>query len=258
VRACPTPIVAILLAVGVALPAIALGGCSNGSPDPKTSQSPALSPLDARTRLAGLAAAAQDRHFFAGYALSQSGREVRNVMVVLATDGSWRLDIPGGALSGQANIAVAGVRDGLYQCRLPGSGTTSASCVQVTGSGGVLPSGVDPQLQHPFTDWLDVLTDRRAALSVAAAQPLPGARGTCFSVEPTAAALLAPIDAGIYCYDPDGTLTAVRAGFGTLVLNTPVSPAPPTAVLPGPITTGDPLPLVAPPAPPTTASPSKR
>ena len=88
-----------------------------------------------------------------------------------------------------------------------------------------------------------------AALSVAPAAPLAGAKGVCFSVEPTAAGLAAPVDAGVYCYDGDGTLTGVRAGFGTLVLSTAVSPAPPSAVLPGPVVAAAPLPTAAPPPP---------
>ncbi|WP_238454036.1 hypothetical protein [Micromonospora sp. ATA51] len=73
-------------------------------------------------------------------------------------------------------------------------------------------------MQHPFTDWLEVLTDRRAPLAVSPATTPTGATGQCYSVESTSASLNAPLDVGIYCYRPDGTPTAVRADFGTLRL----------------------------------------
>jgi hypothetical protein len=112
-------------------------------------------------------------------------------------------------------------------------------------------------VQHPFVDWLDPLTDRQAALSVAPAPLLAGARGACFSVEANTAALAAPVDPGVYCYETDGTLTAVKVGFGTLVLATAVSPAPPAIDLSAPVAAGSLLPTAAPPPAPT-ASKSAR
>ena len=246
-RARPVALLVVLLAAG----------CSSGPPPAPdgTAQPVATGPLTAQVRLAGLAAAAKDRRFAAGYAFTQAGRPPRTVTVVLAADGTWRVDVPGGALGGQADIAVANERDGLYQCQLGTSAVLATGCVRV---GSALSAAVDPRVQHPFTDWLDVLTDRQAALSVAPAPAVGAARGTCFSVEPTAAALVAPIDAGVYCFDTDGTLTAARWALGTLVLSTGVSPAPPTAVLPGPIVPGAPLPTAAPPSPSASPSPSKR
>ena len=244
-------------AAGARLPALAVllavAGCTSQAPAPAPTAEPVhTGPLDARVLLAGFAAAAKDHRFSAGYTLSQPRLPARTVTVTVATDGSWRLDIPGGALGGQANVTVAGNRDGLFQCNL----AAPPVCTRVAPAGGAMPAAVDPRVQHPFVDWLDVLTDRQAPLSVATAAPLRGSRGACFSVEPTAAGLLAPMDAGVYCYDPDGTLTAVRAGFGTLTLATPVSPAPPTALLPGPVGGTAPLPTAAPPPPPPSPSPS--
>jgi hypothetical protein len=228
----------------LALAAFVISGCSGSSTRPASAAddpaSSSIPPLDARTQLAGLVATAKDRHFTAGYTFTQTGRPARTVTVTLAADGSWRVDVPGGALGGQVNLAVAGNRDGLYQCRLSGA---SPTCVKATA--GALPAWADPQVHHPFVDWLDPLTDRRSAISVAAAPLLDGARGSCFSVEANTASLAAPVEPGVYCYDVDGTLTGLKVGFGTLVLATPAAPAPPTAALPGPVTGGPPLPVGA-------------
>ena len=48
--------------------------------------------------------------------------------------------------------------------------------------------------------------------------PLPGAQGTCFSVDSISASLPAPVDVGIYCYADNGLLTAARVGFGELTI----------------------------------------
>jgi hypothetical protein len=219
----------LALLSGFTAAALTTSGCTglSGSSADASHQTPlpSATPLDAHTQLAGLAATAKDRRFQAGYTFSQAGRSPRTVLVVLAADGSWRVDMP-------ANVAVAGTRQGLYQCRLAGQ----QSCTKVAAAGGTFPPSVDPRVQHPFVDWLDPLTDRAAALSVAPARLLPGARGTCFSVEANSAALTPPVDPGIYCYDADGTLTGLRVSFGTLVLATAVSPPPPTITLPGPLT----------------------
>jgi hypothetical protein len=236
----------------LALAAFATSACTGSSGPPASAAAkqplPSVAPIDAHTQLAGLAATAKDRHFQAGYTYSQAGRSARTVSVVLAADGSWRIDVPGGALGGQASVAVAGTRNGLYQCGLSG---TRQSCTRAAATDGTFPASADPKVQHPFVDWLDALTDRQAALSVAPAPPLGGVRGACFSVEANSAALTPPVDPGIYCYDVDGTLTGLRVSFGTLILATAVSPAPPTITLPGPITAGAPLSTAAPPPDPS-------
>jgi hypothetical protein len=233
------------------------GGCAASSGPPAAAANekplPSAGPMDARTQLAGLAATAQDRHFQAGYTFTQTGRRARTVLVVLAADGTWRIEVPGGALGGQADVVVAGTRKGFYQCRLGAERT----CTKVAGPDGSLPASVDPRVEHPFVDWLGPLTDRAAALSVAHAPPLAGARGACFSLEANSAALAAPVDPGIYCFDADGTLTGVRTAFGTLVLATAVSPAPPTISLPGRITSDAPLSTVAPPPPSPSSNPGR-
>jgi hypothetical protein len=248
-----------LLALGVlalAVPVL-LAGCGHDPApvDPTPSDSPlATEASGARDELAGLAAAAEDRHLLASYTLAASGRPDRTVVVTDAADGTWRVDIPGGALGGTADVSVAQTRDGLFQCALPSAQRPDpATCVRVAAADGRLAATIDPRIQHPFTDWLGVLTDRQAPLAVSTSRPLPGARGACFSVDSTSASLSAPLDVGIYCYDPDGTLTAARLGFGTLLLvGTPAAP-PPSITLPGPVTPGEPLKTAAPPTPvPTT------
>jgi hypothetical protein len=233
------------------LAAFGTSGCA-GSPAPpaplEAQPSQSAAPLDARTQLAGLVATAKDRRFSAGYAFRPAAGAARTVTVVLAADGSWRVDVPGGALGGQVNVALTGNRNGVFQCRTSGA---SPTCVKAVD--GSFPGWADPQVQHPFVDWLDPLTDRQAALSVAPAPLLAGARGACFSVEANSAALAAPVDPGVYCYDVDGTLTGVKAGFGTLVLATALSPAPPAIELSAPVTAGSLLPTAAP-APSASAS----
>ena len=55
-----------------------------------------------------------------------------------------------------------------------------------------------------------------------------------------------PFDPGVYCYDPDGLLTAAKASFGTLTLAGPVAAGPPSVTMPGPVVTRAPLPITAP------------
>jgi hypothetical protein len=229
----------------LALAAFVTSGCSGSSAEPspaaEAQPSHSATPLDARTELAGLAAAAKDRHFRAGYLYRPATGAARTVTVVLAADGSWRVEIPGGALGGQVNLALAGNHDGLFQCRTSGA---SRGCVRAPD--GSFPAWADPRVQHPFVDWLDPLTDRQAALSVTQVPLLAGARGTCFSVEGNTAALASPVDPGTYCYDSDGTLTGAKAGFGTLVPAAAPASAPATIDLPAPVTADSLLPVAGP------------
>lgn len=204
----------------------------------------------ARARLAALAAAAADRKFSAFYTLSTPGRPDRTVAVTLAMDGSWRVDIPGGALGGTVDVAVAQTADGLFQCALSWSTRFAGpSCVRAADRGSQLADAVDPGVQHLFTDWVRVLSDRQAPLAVSDAQPLDGAAGECFSVESTSASLNPPLEVGIYCYDAEGTLTGARVGFGTLLLAGAPVAAPASVTLPGPVVAGEPLETAAPPPP---------
>lgn len=245
-----------LLAVLAA--ALLLSGCgSHSSPPPTPAASDAAGPqtaarplaeAPAHAQLAALAAAAEDRSMSAVYTLSVSGQADRSVAVTLAVDGSWRVDIPYGALGGTVGVAVAQTGDGLFQCALPSPAHPVAPvCVRVADRGGRIPAGADPRVQHLFTSWVRVLSDRQAPLAVSAGKPLPGASGSCFSVESISASLNPPLEVGIYCYTPDGTLTAARVAFGTLVLAGAPGAAPPTVSLPGPVVTGEPLSMAAPP-----------
>ncbi len=230
----------------------AVTGCGADRPPeaaPPTSAAPVpTTPTEARARLAAAAAAAKDREMVAFYTWRTPNRPDRMVAVTLATDGTWRIDVPGGALGGTADIAIAGSRNGLFQCTLP-TAAAPPGCVKVAAADGTVPAAVDPRVPHVFLDWRDVFLDRRAPLNVTAAAVPPGASGSCFSVEPTAASLAAPVDPGTYCYAADGTLTAAIAGFGTLLLAGPPDAAPPTVPLPGPVVPGPPLRTSPPPGP---------
>jgi hypothetical protein len=237
---------ALLALAGV----LALAGCG-GSASPAGPASPAPSlpagPTQARAQLAARAAAAQDRHMTATYRLSSRGHPARTVSVTLAADGGWRVDVTHGALGGTADVSVVRTADGLYQCGAPG-------CVRVAGR---LKAAYDPRVQHPFTDWLAVLTDEDAALAVSPAKNPQGVRGQCYSVESSSASLAAPLDLGVYCYAEDGTLTGATLGFGTLVLEGDPAQGPASVQLPGPVVGGNPLPMAAPPSPsPLSGSPS--
>jgi hypothetical protein len=245
--------------------ALLLAGCGSGGPVPGSTATspPAGSAPEPHAALAGRAAAAQDRVEVSFYSLVTADHpEERTVMVVRDPEGGWRVDIPGGALGGTADVSMVGIGDRRYQCTLadppdPSQGAEGRprsvaggewQCVEVDP----LPAAADPRVHHVFTDWLDVLTDRSAAVAISQVPPLDGsAAGDCFSVEPSAASLLAPLDAGIYCFQPDGTLTGAELNLGTLRLVGTDAAAPPAVELPGPVVAGGPLPIASPTASPT-------
>jgi hypothetical protein len=230
-------------ALAVALPVLT-GGCSDDPPAPEPTAGVDASPVEARDQLAALAAAAEDRHLTARYTYAVAGRVDRTVTVTEAGDGTWRVDVPQAGADGVTDVAVARTAEGTFQCAAQSVDRPEGSaCVRVADPDGPVPGPADPRVQHPFTDWREVLTDRRAPLSVSTSPPLPGARGACFAVESTSASLRAPMDPGIYCYERDGTLTAVRADFGTLLLAGAPDAAPATVTLPGPVVTTDPVPV---------------
>ncbi|GAA3736419.1 hypothetical protein GCM10022225_18910 [Plantactinospora mayteni] len=238
------PLFGALLIAGTAL----LAGCGSAAPAPAaTTPAPTASqPTEARDQLAALAAAAQDRHLTAVYTLTAPGQPDRSISVVRATDRSWRVDVPGGALGGSADVSLAQNGAGVFQCALPSAGQPESGCVRVAEPDQTLDPGIDPRMRHPFTDWPEVLTDRQAPLAVSAAA-LPGAQGACFAVESTSASVSPPLDPGIYCYAPDGTLTAARLPAGTLTLAGTPTAAPATVALPGPVVDREPLRIAAPP-----------
>jgi hypothetical protein len=229
-----------------------LTACGNGSTPagavPASSSSATAAAVEPRGLLAARAAAAKDRRYVLGYTLSAPNKPVRSVLVTVALDGTWRVDIQGGALGGAVDVSIAGRPEGQYQCTL----NASAVCVRVAALGKKLPPPVDPRAQYPFTGWLDVLVDRQVPLAVSITEPLPGAGGTCFAVDPAVTAVQPPIDPGVFCYADDGMLTAARLPIGTLAMAGQPASAPPTVVLPGPVSNGAPLPTAA----QTTVSPS--
>jgi hypothetical protein len=231
--------VASLVTVGAGA---VLGGCSSPAV-PTIPPSSVAAPSD-RDRLAGLAAAANDRRYIASYDLHTTGHPDRLVTVAVATDGSWVVAVPESALSGAGNVAIYYASDVLYQCLLSATDGFDAGCSVAAP----LTAPFDPQVQHIFTDWIEPLTDRATALSVTAvpATTVPGASGSCFSVESTSAALAPPVDPGTYCYDPSGILTAASVAFGSLALSGPVTAAPPSVALPAPTVSRQPVPITAP------------
>ncbi len=238
----------------LALSAAAVAGCtgspgSTASPTPSGTDPAALQASDARGQLAGLVATAQDRHYTAAYTQTVKGRAVATLRVTLAATDSWQVVVAGGALGGTVDVALTRTAAGLYQCPL----TPTPTCLS---AGSALPGRADPRFQHIFTDWLAVLRDPKSAISVDAAQPVRGAKGRCFSVEPNTAALAAPLDAGVYCFDTDGTLTAATIAAGTLLLSGAPAAAPAAVTLPGPVVPGSLLGTAAPPTPPPTTPPA--
>ena len=241
---------AITVITGTAL----LAACSAGPPDPVVSQAatPAPAQTDARSLLAARVAVAKDQRYVAAYTLTVTGRAPRTILVTVATDRTWRVDIQGGALGGTADVAIANRPEGQYQCPI----NPSNGCVKVAGSNKRMPPGIDPRVQLVFISWLDVLLDRAIPMAVAPAAPLAGTSAPCFAVEPGVTAVAPPIDPGTFCYNDSGILTAAKLPLGQLMLTGEVVAAPPTIALPGPVITGSPLGTSPPPPPPPSSAPA--
>jgi len=277
-------------AVTVVTVALVLSACTSGRPPALVNSSPTgavpTSPIDAAGQLAGLAAAAHDRKYIAAYTISGAGH--RTLLASLATDGTWEVNVDGGALSGGANVALVGLRTGTYQCLLGGPATSAAgaappplpqpspsvsaspagprppspsppastapppprfvapACVKVAAPGKAIPDRYDPMFEHIFTDWLAVLLDRDAPISVFGSSPLPHAVGACYAVEPNSVSLVPVMRPGTFCFAPDGTLTVAKIGAGTLTITGPAVGPPATTTLPAPITEGPAAPVTAP------------
>jgi hypothetical protein len=239
------------------VPAVLLAGClaacggdaaarpTPTTPPPSSAAGPATGG-DARVDLAGRAALALDHRFAALYTLDSADTAPRSVVATVAVDGSWRVDIPGGALGGTADVSVVENTDGVFQCTLPSTANpVTSGCVRVAEPGKRIPRDYDPKVHRVFRQWLHVFTDQQSPLSVAVSAPLPGAQGTCYSIDSISASLKAPVDVGIYCYADSGLLTAARVSFGTLKLVSTAA-APASAALPGPVTGGVPLGMASP------------
>jgi hypothetical protein len=270
VRVERTGVVASLTVLtGLAVLVAVLGlvsGCGGAAPATEQSSSPTAAPTagSPADQLAGLVAAAADHRYTATYQYTPpKAKTARTVAVTLANDGSWLVSVPGGALAGGRDVAVAGTAGGVYQCGLGGAGATGSSCVKVAEPGGRVPAAYDPQLESIFTTWVPALGDRQAALSIATAAPPASAPGSCFSVEPNAASLASPVPGGVYCLNTDGVVTGAQLPLGTLVLVGNPAPAPPTVTLPaamaatGAVPTASPSPSPSPSAS-RSASPSPR
>ncbi|MEV6601369.1 hypothetical protein AB0M36_31625 [Actinoplanes sp. NPDC051346] len=246
------PALAALLTAGVA----ACGDAAPAKPVPSSSPAAAPEAADARIELAARAARAEDHRFAALYTFVAPGEAPRSIMATVAADGTWRVDIPQGMLGGTADVAIAETAAGVFQCAIPSAtNPVVPSCVRVADRGERVPRKYDPKVERVFRQWLPVFTDRQAALSVTAAQPLSGSTGSCFSVDTISASLSAPVDVGIYCYGDDGLLTAAKVTFGTLTIAGTPAPPPPTVTLPGPVVGGSPMGLASP--PPTTPPATK-
>lgn len=251
----PRLVPAVLLAGCLA----ACGGDAGAEPAPTTppaSAAPDDGAAAARAELAGRAALAQDYRFSALYTVDSGTGTPRSVVATVATDGSWRVDIAGGALGGTADVSVVHTAAGVFQCGLPSAtAPVNTGCVRVADLGKRIPREYDPKVQRVFRQWLGVFTDRQAPLSVEAVDPLPGAQGTCFSIDSVSASMKAPVDVGIYCYADTGLLTAARVSYGTITLvNAAAAPA--SVTLPAPVTGGEPLGMQSPPPPIVTTPPA--
>ncbi|WP_238017494.1 hypothetical protein KZZ52_57815 [Dactylosporangium sp. AC04546] len=242
------------MTAGTAVAVIAGGlltGCGpSGAPVAEVSSEAAPAQPDPRGMLAARVAVAKDQRYIAAYTLTAQGKSPRSILVSIATDRTWRVDVQGGALGGTADVAIASRPEGQYQCPI----NPSSGCVKVAAAGKKLPPAVDPRVQYVFVAWLDVLLDRQIPLSVAPADPLAGTSAPCFAVEPGVTAVQPPIDPGVFCYNDSGILTAARLPFGQLTLTGDVIAAPSTISLPGPVVDGAPLATTAP--PPASPKPS--
>ncbi|MBU2663334.1 hypothetical protein KOI35_07405 [Actinoplanes bogorensis] len=239
---------AALLLSGVA----ACSGASESAPTPSPSVSASAPPdtSGARGELVGLAALALDKAYAALYTFDDGDGQARNVVATVGRDGTWRVDVSGGALGGTADVSILSTAAGVFQCTL-GSQTNpiSPTCVKVAKPGKKVPADYSPKVERLFRQWLSVFTDRQSALAVGDVPPLTGAKGTCFSIDSISASLAAPVDVGIYCYADDGVLTAARVGFGEVKLTNQIA-GPATVTLPGPEVAGPPMGMDAPPPPP--------
>jgi hypothetical protein len=245
-----------LTAAVLAASAAACGDAAPAAPSAQPSTStPSLGPDlgAARSDLAARAALAVDRKFAALYSFDAPGEPSRAVVATVATDGSWRVDIAGGAQGGLADVSIVQNATGVFQCSLSSAtNPINPTCVRVADTGKRVPTEYDPKVERVFRQWLRVFTDRKAALSVTTAQPLQDTPGSaCFSIDSISASMSAPVDVGIYCYATDGLLTAAKVDFGTLTIASQPAAAPAAVNLPGPIVAGAPLGLDSP--PPTTA-----
>ncbi|HEY1177482.1 MAG TPA: hypothetical protein VGF17_15095, partial [Phytomonospora sp.] len=100
--------------------ALLLSGCGSGAEAPRpdaSSSGPAWS--RPRAALTSVVALSKDRKYTASYLWSDDSGE-RTVTVLMAEDGTWRVDVPGGALGGGADVSILWTAQGYFQCVLAG------------------------------------------------------------------------------------------------------------------------------------------
>src|SRR5690606_9446518 len=115
------PVVGALVGV-LAGVAVLLAGCGDGDPppvEPPATSPPPVTGAAVRAELAARAAAASDLVGVRLYRVSSPDLPDREMVVVRAADGSWRVDLTGGAWSGTLDIAMIGIGGQLYHCTLP-------------------------------------------------------------------------------------------------------------------------------------------
>ena len=187
------------------------------------------------------------------------------MLVSIANDDSWRVDVPGGALSGGANVSIVSNQTGVYQCLLGGPATNvappptpaaspgaspspsrprrlpfyaSPACVKAAAAGKSLPKRADPVLEHIFTDWLDVMIDRNSPILVFQAAPVAQLDGRLLFDRAELGIPCAADERRDLLLRPDGTLTAAAIAHNRLTIVGTPGAAPPTNPLPGGLITG--------------------
>ncbi len=112
----------VLPTLAAALLTAGVSACGDAAPAAGPTSAPVSSAPeaeDARVELAARAALAEDHRFAALYNLDAPGFAQRSVLATVAVDGSWRVDIPNGALGGTADVSIAQTEAGVFQCAIP-------------------------------------------------------------------------------------------------------------------------------------------
>lgn len=231
-----------LAAAGAALALLA--GCSD-PPAAGAAAEPTVIDLPPDARLAARSALAQDQFYSGTYSYTPAaGGPVATVIVARARQ-SFLVEL---GTPGRPSTTIIDHPDGDFYCRTSAS---AGGCMKWASAGKLAEKSEPARMKLAFTRWLRTLASHQAPLSIADIAPPPQAKGTCFSVEGIAASLDPPVDAGIYCFDDSGRITALRLAGGTL-LATGFGPAPATVTLPAPV--GDRLPTVDPPVVPSASA----
>jgi len=127
---------AALLTLGVA----ACGGAPAAGPAASAPPSLPDDAPDARSDLAARAALAQDHSFAGLYTLDAGDGTTRNVVATVGADGTWRVDVAGGALGGAAGVSITSTKAGVYQCTLSTpERPVTPTCIRVADAGKPVP-----------------------------------------------------------------------------------------------------------------------